>query len=102
MAGDQDKYRESGLAAQVDSIRDTVRRFDGATLAAAERIRDAEKRYVEGALAHADAVAISDAVSSGSPHAPGIIAMLSNLESVSVQMQAALPELANDTNIARI
>ena len=28
--------------------------------------------------------------------------MLSNLESVSVQMQAALPELANDTNIARI
>jgi hypothetical protein len=102
MAGDQDKYRESGLAAQVDSVRDTVRRFDEATLAAAERIRDAEKRYVEGALAHADAVAIFDAVSSGSPHAPGIIAMLSNLESVSVQMRAALPELVNDTNIARI
>jgi hypothetical protein len=102
MAGGPDKYRESGLAAQVESIRAAVRRFDEATLAAAERIGDAEKRYVEGALAHPDAVAISDAVSSGSPHAAGIITMLSNLESVSVQMQAAFPELVNDTNIARI
>jgi len=102
MAGNQDKYRESGLAAQVDSIRDTVRRFDEATLAAAERIRDAEKRLVEGSLAHADAVAISDAASAGSPHAAGIVVMLSSLEHVSVMMDAALPELVNDANIARI
>ena len=39
-------------------------RLDEATLAAAERIRDAEKRYFEEALADADAIAIFDAVSS--------------------------------------
>ena len=95
-------YRESGLAAQVHGIEDTVQRFDEATLAAAERIRDAEERLAEGSLAHADAVAILDAATSGFPHAPGINTMLSTLQSVSAQMQFALPELVNDTNIARI
>jgi hypothetical protein len=51
MAGRRDKHRQSGLAAQIHSIRDTVQRFDEATLAAAERIRDADKRLAEGSLA---------------------------------------------------
>src|SRR5262249_22489107 len=102
MAGRQDIYRQSGLAAQVDSIRNTIKRFDEATLAAAYSIRDAEMRLVEGTLSQADAEAIWDAACAVAPHGPGIITMLSNLESVSVQMQTALPELVNDTNIARI
>jgi len=31
----QDKYHESGISTQVDSIRNTVKRFDEAILAAA-------------------------------------------------------------------
>ena len=38
MAEDRAKYRESDLAAQVDSIRDTIKRSDEATLAAADSI----------------------------------------------------------------
>src|SRR5262245_9480434 len=103
MAGHQDKYRQCGLAAQVDSIRNTIKRFDEATLAAAYSIRDAEIALViDRTLAQADAEAIWDAACAIAPHAPGITAMLSNLENVSVQVQAALPALVNDTNIARI
>src|SRR6266567_8603153 len=102
MAEDQDKYRESGLDAQVDSIRNTMERFDDATLAAAYSIREAEMRLAEGTLTQADAKSIWDAACAVDPHAPGIVAMLSNLEGVSVQVQEALPALVNDTNIARI
>src|SRR5215831_3825771 len=102
MAEEHDTYRESGLAAQVESIRATVRRFDETTLAAAERIRDAEKRYVEGTLAHPDTVAIFDAARSEAPHAAGLVALLTNVRHVQFYMESALPEQVNDTNIARI
>jgi hypothetical protein len=99
---DQDKFHESGLAAQTDNIRNAIKRFDDATLAAAYSIRDAEMRLGEATLTQADAEAIWAAACAVNPHAPGIITMLSNLESLPVQMQTALPELVNDTNIARI
>ena len=102
MVRDQEKFYESGLAAQVENIRNTIKRFDEATLAAAYSIRDAEIQLVEATLTQADAQAIWDAACAVNPHAPGIITMLSNLESLPVQMQTALPELATDTNIARI
>jgi len=102
MIRDQDKFHESGLAAQVAGIRDTVRRFDETTHTAAERIRDAEKRYFEGTLAHADAEAIFDAASAVAPHAPGVVTLLSNLDHLPYSIQSAIPELVNDTNIARI
>src|SRR5215467_1697296 len=102
MLRDRDKFHETGLAAQVNSIRNTIKRFDEATLAAAYSIRDAEMRLVEATLTRADAESMWDAACAVDPHAPGIITMLSNLDRVSVQMQDALPELVNDTNIARI
>jgi len=102
MPEDHDTYRESGLAAQVESIEATVRRFDETTLAAAERIRDAEKRYVEGTLAHPDAVAVFDAASSEAPHAAGLVALLSSVRHVQYSIESALPEQVNDTNIVRI
>ena len=102
MLRDQERFHDSGLAAQVDNIRNTIERFDESTLAAAYSIRDAEMRLGEATLTQADAEAIWDAACAVAPHAPGIITMLSNLESLPVQMQAALPELVNDTNIARI
>jgi len=46
MLPDQEKFHASGLAAQVDHIRNTIKRFDEATLAAAYSIRDAEMRLV--------------------------------------------------------
>ena len=102
MLPDQEKFHASGLAAQVDHIRNTIKRFDEATLAAAYSIRDAEMRLGEATLTQADAEAAWDAACAVAPHAPGIITMLSNLESLPAQMQTALPELVNDTNIARI
>jgi len=103
MLRDQDEFHESGLAAQVDNIRNTIERFDEATLAAAYSIRDAEMRLVEGTLTQAEAEAVWDAACAVAPHAPGITAMLSSLEGLPVQMQTALPELVvNDTNIGRI
>jgi hypothetical protein len=95
-------FHASGLAAQVDNIRNTIERFDEATLAAAYSIRDAEIGLGEATLTQADAEAAWDAACAVAPHAPGIITMLSNLESLPAQMQTALPELVNDTNIARI
>jgi len=82
MAEDHDIYRESALAAQVESIEAAVRRLDDTTLAAAERIRDAERGYVEGTLAHPDAIAVFDAASSEAPHAAGLVAWLSNVRHV--------------------
>jgi hypothetical protein len=102
MLRDQEKFQASGLAAQADNIRNTIKRFDEATLAAAYSIRDAEIRLLEATLTQADAEAIWDAACAVAPHAPGIITMLSNLESLPVQMQNALPELLTDTNITRI
>jgi hypothetical protein len=102
MAGDQDKYRESGLAGQVDGIRDTVRRFDEAALAAGESIRDAEIRLVDGTLSQADAESIWDAACAVFPRAPDLVAMLSNLDGLPVRIREALPELVNETNLARI
>jgi hypothetical protein len=102
MLPDQERFHDSGLAAQVDNIRNTIKRFDESTLAAAYSIRDAEMRLGKATLTQADAEAIWDAACAVAPHAPGIITMLSNLESLPVQMQTALPELVNDTNIARI
>jgi hypothetical protein len=87
------EYHESGIAAQADIIRDTVRRFDGATLTAAESIRDAEKRFDE---------AMFDAASAAAPHAPGVVTLLAVLDRLPVYIQNALPELVNDTNLARI
>jgi len=98
----QDKLHESGIDAQVESIRATISHFDETTQAAAARIRDAEKRCIKGTLAHADAVAIYDAAAAVAPHAPGAVTMLSNLASLPYRMQSALPELVNDTNISRI
>jgi hypothetical protein len=98
----QDKFHESGLADQADNIRNTIKRFDEATLAAAYGIRDAEMRVVQAALTQADADSIWHAACAVNPHSPGIITMLSNLESLPVQIQTALPPLVNDTNIARI
>src|SRR5260370_39649927 len=97
-----DKLHETDIAAQTESIRATARRFDEATLAAAETIRDAEKRYVEGTLPHADASAMFDAASAAAPHAASLVALLAVLDGLPVQMQDALPDLVNDTNIARI
>lgn len=102
MLRDQEKFHGSGLAAQASNIQNTIKRFDEATLAAAYSIRDAEMRLGEATLTQADAEAIWDAACAVAPHAPGIITMLSNLESLPAQMEAALPELVNDTNIARI
>lgn len=99
----RDIYHASGLAAQADSIRDTVKRFDETTLAAAESIRDAEKRYLlEASLAAPEAEAIFDAASAAAPHAPGIVALLAALDRLPITLQGALPELVNDTNVARI
>jgi hypothetical protein len=102
MGEENDKYRESGLAALADSIRATVRRLDESALAAAESIRDAETRLGEGTLTQADAEAISAAAYAASPHARGIVTMLSNLEGLPGRIQRALPELVNDNSIARI
>lgn len=102
MANCQDKYQASGLAAQADRIRDTVKRFDETTLAAAESIRDAEKRLHEGTLAHADAEAMFDAASAAAPHAADVVRLLSVIDHLPVTLQGALPELVNDTNVARI
>jgi hypothetical protein len=99
---DQDKFHESGLAAHADNIRNTIKRFDEATLGAAYSIRDAGIRLREATLTQADAEAIWEAACAVAPHAPDIITMLSNLDSLPVQMQTALPELVNDANIARI
>lgn len=65
-------------------------------------IRDAEMRYVEGTLPHAEAVAIFDAASAAVPHAASLVTLLSNIDGVPAMMQMSLPELINDTNIARI
>lgn len=102
MLPDQEKFHASGLAAQVDHIRNTIKRFDEATLAAAYSIRDAEMRLGEATLTQADAEAAWDAACAVAPHAPGIITMLSNLESLPVRIQTVPPELVTDTNIARI
>lgn len=104
MTGYQDKYHESGLAAQVDSIRKTAKRFDETTLAAADSIRDGEKRFLESAsdAEKRSAEAMFDAASSAAPHAPNLVALLSNLDGLPATMQGALSELVNDTNIARI
>jgi hypothetical protein len=102
MAEDHDIYRESGPAAQVESIQAAVRRLDETTLAAPERVRDAEQGYVEGTAAHPDAVAVFDAASSEAPHAAGLVALLSNVRHVQYSIESALPGQVNDTNIARI
>ncbi|HTS96434.1 MAG TPA: hypothetical protein VMI33_07420 [Streptosporangiaceae bacterium] len=98
----QDKYPESSIAVQADNIRNTIKRFDEATLSAAYSIRDAEMRLGEAALTQAAAEAIWDAACAVAPHAPGIITLLSNLDHLPYSMQSAMPELVNDTNIARI
>ncbi len=102
MAWNPDKYPETDIAAQVESIRATVSRFDAPTFTAADSIRDAEIRYVEGELPHAEAAAIFDAASAAVPHAAGLVTLLSVLDHLPVTMQSALPELVNDTNISRI
>ena len=58
MLRDRDKFHETGLAAQVENIRNTIKRFDEATLAAAYSIRDAEMRLGEATLTQQDAEAI--------------------------------------------
>jgi predicted nucleotidyltransferase len=100
----QDKYHESGLAAQVDSIRKTAKRFDETTLAAADSIRDGEKRFLESTsdAEKRSAEAMFDAASAAAPHAPNLVRLLSNLDGLPATMQGARPELVNDTNIARI
>src|ERR1022692_605774 len=99
----RDIYHASGLAAQVDCIRDTVKHFDETTLSAAESIRDAEKHYLlEASLAAPAAEAIFDAASAAAPHAPGIATLLSALDRIPITLEGALPELVNDTNVARI
>jgi hypothetical protein len=85
----QDKFHESGVAAQVDRIRDTISRFDEATHAAADSIRNAEKHYMEGTLAHADASAIFDAASVIAPHAPGVVTLRADLDGLLYHMQSA-------------
>jgi hypothetical protein len=102
MVPDQDRFRESGLAAQVARIRDTVGRFDETTHAAADRIRDAEVRFFEGTIEQAEASAIYEAAVGVVPHAPDLVRMLSNLDYLPYAMQSAIPELVNETNIARI
>ena len=102
MLRDQDKFHESGLAAQVENIRNTIKRFDEATLTAAYSIRDAEMRLGEATLTQQAAAAIWDAACAVDPHAPGIIMMLSNLDHLPHQIETAPPELVNDTNLARI
>ena len=102
MAQDQDEFRESGLAALAAHIRETAGRLDETTLAAADRIRDAERAYFEGTLEHADASAIYDAASAAAPHAPDLVRVLSNVDHLPFAMQNAIPDLVNDTNIARI
>jgi hypothetical protein len=97
-----DRFQETGLAARADSIRETAKRFDEATLAAAESIRDAEIRYVEGELPDAEAEAIFDAASAAVPHAAGLVTLLSILNDLPAILQNALPALVNDTNITRI
>src|SRR5215470_6526025 len=59
-------------------------------------------RLREATLTQTDAEAIWDTACDVAPHAPGIITMLTNLENLPVQIRTALPELVNDTNIARI
>jgi hypothetical protein len=70
-----DKYYESGIAARVDNIRDTVNRFDEAMLAAAVRVV---------------------------PEANGVKRLLVVLDHLPGEMQIALPELINDRAIGRI
>ncbi len=102
MIRDEDTFRESGLADQADSIRKTIDRFDEATLAAAHSIRDAEMRLREATLTEADADDIRDRACAVAPHAPGIITMLSNLDRLPFSIRGAVPDLVNDTNMARI
>jgi hypothetical protein len=89
----QAEYHESAIAVQADSVRDTVRNFDEVTLAAAESIREAEKRLDE---------AMFDAASAAAPHAAGLVRMLAILDRLPSYLQNALPELVNYTNITRI
>jgi hypothetical protein len=104
----QDKFHESGLAARAENIRAAAGRFDAVTLAAAESIREGEKRFHEAAEGSAgdaerrSAEAMYDSASALAPHAPGLVALLSNLDHLPYSIQSALPELINDTNIARI
>ncbi len=100
----QDKYHESGLAAQVDNIRKTAQRFDETTLAAADSIRDGEKRFLESAsdAEKRSAEAMFDTASAAAPHAPRLVTLLSNLDGLPATIQGALPDLVNDSNIARI
>jgi len=103
MVRDRDAFHESGLAAQADNVRNTIKRFDEATLVAAYSIRDAEVRLVSGGtLTQAEARAIWDAACAVNPHAPGIITMLSNLDHLPGRIESAPPELVNDTNLTRI
>lgn len=100
----QDKYHESGLAAQVDSIRKTATRFDETTLAAADTIRDGEKLFLESTsdAEKRSAEAMFDTASAAAPHAADLVRLLAALDGLPATMQDALPELVNDTNIARI
>jgi len=102
MTGHEDKFHGTDIAAQAESIRAKATRFDEATLAAAKSIREAEKRFLKGTLAQADAGAVFDAATTAAPHAPDLVTVLAMLDRLPVQMQGALPELINDTNIARI
>jgi len=95
-------FHDSGLAAQAEKIREAIGRLDEATHAAADRIREAEKRYLAGTLEQADASAIYDEACAVAPHAPDVVRMLSNLDYLPYRVQNAIPELVNDTNIARI
>lgn len=83
----------SGISAQIDSIQNAVKRFDETTLAAAESIREGEKRLDE---------AMFDAARAAAPHAPLIVTLLAVLTGLPGTMQGALPALVNETNIARI
>src|SRR5215470_3887298 len=94
--------RDSGVSAQIERIKATVRRLDDTTQAAAESHRSAEKRLHEGTLTQSEADAIFDAASAAAPHAFNVLVLLSALNSVSQSADAAYPELVTESAFGRI
>jgi hypothetical protein len=94
--------RNSGVSAEIERIKTTVRRLDDTTLAAAESHRSAEKCLHEGTLTQSEADAIFDAASAAAPHAFNVLVLPGALDSVSHSADAARAELVTESAFARI
>jgi hypothetical protein len=97
-----DAFTETEIAVQAERIRATARRFDETTLAAAQSIRDAEKRLHAGTLSQADADAALDAASAVFPHVVSLVTLLAVIDGLEGTIRGALPELVSEAGLARV